>query len=419
MKNALLFFVFVISTASIVGQNIPQKYSALIRKADSLYNAKDFKSSAFSYSDAFKVFDNRASTNDRYNAACSWALANYTDSAFYNLNYITMLMNYTNSGHIKSDPDLISLRNDARWNPLLEAVQGNKKKAYPNLDLVPVNGYKVEVVTNGLEHAKKGKPVVVFENGRGTEFDYWQAVINEVSKKNATFAYNRPRIGNSEDDTIIPTIDHIAVLLHTALKEKGLNPPYLLVGHSWGAACIRYFAVLYPEEVAGLIFVDPHDFVKNKGGGKLPYREIGLTESQIDSLYATYDKSAAEYMAQGPKFVVEEMKAQQEFGRTGFALCNRSPLPEVPVHFIMAGGYPGSLNESVGLYDKQKMFRINNNIKMKSWIELINPLKYGKFFYCSKSGHYIPVDDPDMVISSIKLALGDYDKLQNEKTVGH
>lgn len=187
------------------------------------------------------------------------------------------------------------------------------------------------------------------------------------------------------------------------------------MGHSWGAAYIRRFAALYPEEIAGLIFADPHDFVKKEGGGRLPYQKIGLTEHQIDSLFLEYDKSANEYIAQGPKFVVEEMKAQQEFSRTGFALCNQNPLPDVPIHFIMAGGFIYYPDETPTLYDIEKMFRISNDLKIKSWLELINPLKYGKFFYCSSSGHIIQKDDPDIIISSINLVLKDYDKINKKK----
>jgi len=418
MKTTTLFLGFVIFSVSLFGQSAPQKYPDLVRIADSLYNAKDFKNSAFTYSSAFKENGWRAKVNERYNASCSWALANYPDSAFFNLNYIAEWMNYTNSGHIKSDPDFISLHNDSRWKTLLESVQANKKKTFPNLDLIPVNGFKVEVITYGMENNQKGKPVIVFENGRGADFEYWLPIIKEVSKGNATFAYNRPRIGNSEDDGQLPTIDHITDVLRQTLLAKGLQPPYILVGHSWGAACIRCFASFYPVEIAGLIFVDPHDFVK-KGGGRLPYQEIGLTERQIDSLFDTYDKWADEYIAQGPKFVVEEMKAQREFGRTGFALCNRNPLPDVPVHFIMAGGYPLNPENTASLYDQEKLFRIDNNIKIKNWIEIINPLKYGKFFYCSNSGHMIQTDDPDIVISSITLTLKDYNKIRKEKETGH
>jgi pimeloyl-ACP methyl ester carboxylesterase len=416
MRSTVLLLCLSLYAASLFGQAVTRKYDVLIRKADSLYQVKDFKNSAFAFSDAFKVTDAKITVNHRYNAACSWALANYADSAFCNLNYIATAMNYTNYGTIKSDPDLISLHNDTRWNPLLEKVLANKKEAFPNLDLVSINGFKIELVTYGIENNQKGKPVIVFENGRGTDFEYWLPVIKEVSKGNAAFAYNRPRIGSSDDDNQLPTVDHIPNILRQTLQEKGLNPPYILVGHSWGAAYIRTFASLYPNEIAGLIFVDPHDFVKSKVGGRSCYKEIGLTQKQIDSLFAEYDKSADEYMAQGPKFVVEEMKAQREFSKTGYELCNRNPLPDVPVHFIMAGGYPLVYEKTAALYDHEKMFRINNDIKMEGWIELINPLRYGKFFYCSNSGHMIPKDDPDVIISSIKLALKDYDRIRNEKT---
>ena len=415
MKETTLFLSLLIFTASLFSQTAPLKYDILIQQADSLYQAKDFRKSAFAFSDAFKAPDSRITINHRYNAACSWALANYPDSAFSNLNYISTFMNYTNYGSVKSDPDLISLHPDKRWNPLIEKVLANRKKAFPNLELLPVNGFRVEMVAYGMENNQKGKPVIVFENGRGTDFEYWLPIIKEVSKTNATFAYNRPRIGGSEDDNQLPAIDHIAEILRQSLLAKGLDPPYILVGHSWGAAIIRCFASFYPEKIAGLVFVDPHDFAKQEGGGRLPYRQIGLTENQIDSLFAEYDKSADEYMAQGPKFVVEEMKAQREFSKTGFKLCNRNPLPDVPVHFIMAGGYPSYAEQTASLYDGKKMFRINNAIKIKSWLELINPLRYGKFFYCSNSGHIIQKDDPDVIISSIKLVLLDYDKIEKEK----
>ena len=69
--------------------------------------------------------------------------------------------------------------------------------------------------------------------------------------------------------------------------------------------------------------------------------------------------------------------------------------------------------------DQKKMFRINNDIKMENYLELSNPLKFGKFFYCSNSGHMIPKDDPEIIISSIKLALQDYDKNKKDRETSH
>ena len=134
MKKTTLIFAFFLPTTLTFGQNIPQEYFDLVKKADSLYNAKDFRSSANKYSDAFKTNGWKGFPDDRYNAACSWALADVSDSAFFQLDRIATKSNYTNYGHITTDPDLNSLHNDNRWKPLLEKIKQNKDKAEANLN---------------------------------------------------------------------------------------------------------------------------------------------------------------------------------------------------------------------------------------------------------------------------------------------
>ena len=148
------------------------------------------------------------------------------------------------------------------------------------------------------------------------------------------------------------------------------------------------------------------------GFGRLPYQEIGLKEHQIDSIFASYDMYEKEFLANGPRFIVEEVKVQQELGATGHEECTRNPIPDIPVHFIMAGGWTLYPDETPSIYDRKKMFRINQNLKMKRWIQVLNPLAYGKFFYSSNSGHAIQEDDTELVISSVNLALSDYYKIK-------
>jgi len=147
-------------------------------------------------------------------------------------------------------------------------------------DSIAINGKKMDIYISGLTNNQKDKPVIVFENGMATRYICWMPVIDSVCRKNSVFAYNRPRVGESEDDSLPPTMKHIVDNLRQMLLEKGLNPPCLLVGHSFGGAHIRSFASYYPEEIAGLIFVDPIDFTKKKGDGLLPYLEMGVTEHQ-------------------------------------------------------------------------------------------------------------------------------------------
>ena len=297
-------------------------------------------------------------------------------------------------------------------------ILGLSSFGFGQKEFINVNGKKVEIFTSGLENNRKDKPVIVFENGMASKYDSWETVINEVSKTSAIFSYNRPRIGESENDSLPPTTKHIVDNLRKMLLEKGLKPPYLLVSHSFGGAYIRSYASYYPDEIAGLIFVDPVDFTKKKGDGDLPYLEIGLTQHQIDSMFAEpYDKFKEKLFAEMPNFYVEEVKISSKLTATEFKECDSTPLPDVPVHFIMAGGYPKTPDDrGETIFDKKKLFRIDNNLKMKRWIALLEPLKYGKFFYCSNSGHFVMKDDPETVISSIKLALSEYDKIQKEKT---
>ena len=414
MKTTILLLGLLVCGADLTGHTITHKYDFLIRQADSLYQVKDFKNSAFAFSAAFKAPDSKITRNHRYNAACSWALANYPDSAFYQLNYVATKMNYTDYGHIKGDPDFKSLYSDKRWESIIVLVKANKDVAYSKIDFLTLNGHKVEVLTSGMQNYKANKPVVVFENGMASSFGSWDTVVEEISRTNAVFRYNRPRIGESENDSLPPTTEHIVNNLRKMLLQLGLKPPYMLVSHSFGGAYIRSFASMYPDEIAGLVFVDPVDFTQKKGDGDLPYLEIGLTQHQIDSLFGKpYDNFIEKLYEEMPGFYVEEVKISRSLYNSEFKECDRNPLPDVPVHFIQAGGF--TANEPPTIYDREKMWRIANNLKMKRWLALINPLKYGRYFYSSQSGHLIQQDDPDLVISSIKLALKDYDILWKEK----
>ena len=110
------------------------KYAELKTEAWNLYENQEYLASARRYSEAFAALGNKGNTNDRYNAACSWALANQIDSSFVQLFRIAEKGNYSNYGHITTDGDLNALHSDKRWNEVLNLVKSNKEKAEENLD---------------------------------------------------------------------------------------------------------------------------------------------------------------------------------------------------------------------------------------------------------------------------------------------
>ncbi len=110
----------------LFGQGSVEVYDSLIQKADALYQQKSYLESATHYGLAFQSWG-RGYANDRYNAACSYALSQQPDSAFAQLNIIVNKSKYSNLSHITKDKDLISLYDDKRWKPLIKQVKSNKK----------------------------------------------------------------------------------------------------------------------------------------------------------------------------------------------------------------------------------------------------------------------------------------------------
>ncbi len=128
--NYFFLLFFCTSFSRINAQRVSSEYDGLVHKADSFYKIKQYKKSAVAYSKAFKTIGGKGTMTDRYNAACSWALAGYPDSAFFNLIRITSsAQRYSNHSHITVDNDLISLHNDKRWKPLIDSVKVNKERS--------------------------------------------------------------------------------------------------------------------------------------------------------------------------------------------------------------------------------------------------------------------------------------------------
>ena len=100
-------------------------------------------------------------------------------------------------------------------------------------------------------------PTVVFQSGLGDGKSVWAAVFNRMNTSESAFAYDRPGYGSSPWVVAPRDPCTIAAELRTALHDAGLNPPYILVGHSIGGLYQFAYAKLFPEEVAGLLLLDP------------------------------------------------------------------------------------------------------------------------------------------------------------------
>ncbi|WP_343747751.1 DUF6624 domain-containing protein [Fluviicola sp.] len=132
LLSALIFLCFF--WARRAHAQSEQAYDSLVTQAFKLYESKEYKASAEKFAEAFVVLGAKSYMEDRYNAACSWALAGGTDAAFNQLFKITQSGQYTNLEHISSDPDLHSLHQDKRWKKIIQQVTKNKEKEEAHYD---------------------------------------------------------------------------------------------------------------------------------------------------------------------------------------------------------------------------------------------------------------------------------------------
>src|ERR1700681_120160 len=120
--------------------------------------------------------------------------------------------------------------------------------------LVSVNGIRLNLYCMG-----SGSPTVVFDSGWEDWAPVWTNVQPEVAKWTRACSYDRAGAGFSDSGPMPRTSVHIAKELHTALHRAGIAGPYILVGNAFGGDNVRTFAVLYMDEVAGMV-MDDTDF---------------------------------------------------------------------------------------------------------------------------------------------------------------
>lgn len=269
--------------------------------------------------------------------------------------------------------------------------------------LVDVTGAKYNVFTKGLESRKTGQPIVVFEGGMGSDLRTWNKVINEIAAFSPVFAYDRAGIGKSANSFKMPTITEVSGNLHRLLNELKIAPPYILVGHSLGGVYIRGFAGLYPDEIAGLVFVDPADFTETRNDWNNIFRKLGLPESKIDEmlqkrLYQPVKIDSAHFTFSGEAAVLNEWR------RNDFKEVAALPMPRVPIYFFVGGKFEVPPERRSKEYDQEAFFHIKNNSNVDRWKKLIYASgKSGALIYLTNAGHYIQNDEPRLFIANVKV----------------
>lgn len=137
MWKSIVLIPLLAFLTQVSGQTVPDEYYTLTKRGDSLFQAKNYHTSALTYSHAFKILGWKGLQEDRYRAARSWALSGNQDSAFFNLERIASKVAYSDYQRVITDDNLTPLHANPRWQLLLHKIKANQDsilKAEEKLD---------------------------------------------------------------------------------------------------------------------------------------------------------------------------------------------------------------------------------------------------------------------------------------------
>jgi pimeloyl-ACP methyl ester carboxylesterase len=100
-------------------------------------------------------------------------------------------------------------------------------------------------------------PTVILEAGSNADSTTWFRVQPLLASRTRVCAYDRAGYGFSDEGPKPRSLDADVADLRALIRAAKLRTPLALVGHSLGSNIVRRYAVLHPEDVAGLVLVDP------------------------------------------------------------------------------------------------------------------------------------------------------------------
>ena len=164
--------------------------------------------------------------------------------------------------------------------------------------LIDVGGRRLHIICSG-----QGAPTVVLEAGASSFGIDWTLVQRDLARTHRVCSYDRAGMGWS-DSAASSTRVSAARDLHNLLAAAGERPPYVMVGASRGGLLVRAYALDYPDDVIGLVLVDPSSedrlFVMVDGQTML---FAALTPAQLQSTLPTQPVAVPRRSPQtGPPF---------------------------------------------------------------------------------------------------------------------
>jgi pimeloyl-ACP methyl ester carboxylesterase len=256
--------------------------------------------------------------------------------------------------------------------------------------LVDVGGYRVHLYCTG-----EGSPTVVMA---GTEFSFdWALVQPRVAAFTRICTYDPSGTAWSDPGPSLTCAARVREL-HAALKNAGVEGPYVVVGLSVGAITARLYANRYPKEMAGMVIVD-HAFLDT--GGKNGAQPSPAPAG--DAMPVLIHQEPIRWTIEDDPNFSKLPKRSQELHRWAMSLHPMTPTMETAEECLAA------VAKSKGSLGDRPLAVISTVPHPPSYYklqaELLALSSNSKQFVAEKSFHAVTIDQPEIIVSAIHAVI--------------
>jgi pimeloyl-ACP methyl ester carboxylesterase len=223
-----------------------------------------------------------------------------------------------------------------------------------------------------IKCAGTGSPTVILTAGLGGSTEDWREVQRQLARTTRVCAWDRLGSGLSSKPTGQETVADTTADLIAALKATRIDGPFVVVGHSLGAYETLLLKDRAPDDVVGMVLVDP----------SIP--------DQVDRLNKVAPKPqpagnpALDPLTISSRLVVDP---RRNYGDMPVIVLTSTKLPELPPDT------PASVRAEFAAMNAE-MHRGHAELAALSSRGIRRPVP--------DSGHYIQSDRPDAVIGAIE-----------------
>lgn len=293
--------------------------------------------------------------------------------------------------------------------------------------LIDVGGHRLHLHCQGVDG-----PPVVFDAALGASSLSWTYVLPEVAAFARACAFDCAGFGWSDAGPLPRTTGRIVEELRALLASAAVPPPYILVGHSFGGLTARLFLQRFPQDVAGLVLLDPaypEDWVSPSAAhAALVRRGVQLcryarhaARLRITHVVAALAQAGALGSARLAAFIASR-GALQRVDEEVMAPAAKLPSDVRAIaqrfwreakFFEALGSQIESIGESAATVPVDQEFgdvpmvvvsgETNSDAGQLARQErLAARSSRGRHVIARRSGHWIPLDRPDVVVAAVR-----------------